>query len=219
MTLRLYYHPFAAFCQKVLVALYEKALPFEGELIDLGDPADRARLEAVWPLVKFPVLTDEDRDNTLAESSVIIEYLDGLGGPPLIPADPVEALRNRQWDRVIDNQVSMQLTKIVTDRLRPEEQRDHLGVSQAVDGIGKAYALLDRALGDGSWFGGAAFSLADCAAAPALFYANTVVPLDTHRPLRAYFDRLLARPSFARVVEEARPYRSLFPLPWPASYG
>lgn len=220
MSLRLYYHPFAAFCQKALIALYEKELPFKRELIDLGDPADRARLEAVWPMVKFPVLRDEARGLDLGESSVIIEYLDQLSPErPLLPPDPVKALRARQWDRVFDNYVSTQLTKAVIDRIRPADARDAAGVQDAEATIARAYGLLEAHVGETGWFGGGDFSLADCAAAPALFYANTVVPLVPYPRLAAYFGRLLSRPSFARVLEEARPYRHLFPLEWPREYA
>jgi glutathione S-transferase len=217
--LRLYYHPFASFCQKVLIALYEKDLPFEPVLIDLGDEEDRARLRAVWPMMKFPVIEDEE-GRIWAESSVIVEYLDARAphSRPLVPSDAEAALRTRMWDRFFDNFVAMNVTKVVVDRLRPEGRKDPDGVEQAKATIGAAYDLLEAEIGGRAFAAGDAFSLADCAAAPALFYAAIIVPRDRHPALDAYYRRLAERPSFRRVVEEARPYRPLLPLPWPESY-
>jgi glutathione S-transferase len=218
--LKLYYHPFASFCQKVLIALYEKDLPFEPVFIDLGDPQHRERLGAVWPMMKFPVLEDEAKGLVLPESSVIIEYLDQQAPDTrsLIPADPLEALKVRVWDRFFDNFVAFNVTKIVVNSLRPDGRKDPEGVAQAEDAIRQAYDFFERELGNREWAAGDRFSLADCSAAPALFYAGTIVPQDRHLGLSAYFRRVLARPSFRRVVEEARLYRSLFPLEWPDSY-
>lgn len=218
--LKLYYHPFASFCQKALIALYEKELPFEPVFIDLGDPQHRERLSSVWPMMKFPVLEDEANGLVLPESSVIIEYLDQYapGTGRLIPEDPLEALQARIWDRFFDNFVAFNVTKVAVDALRPDGRTDPEGVAQAEAAISQAYDLFERELGSREWAAGDAFSLADCAAAPALFYAGTIVPQNGHPRLSAYFDRLLARPSFQRVVKEALPYRSLFPLEWPDSY-
>ncbi|HEX9933444.1 MAG TPA: glutathione S-transferase family protein [Allosphingosinicella sp.] len=221
MTLRLYFHPFSSYCQVVLTALYERDVPFEAQHVDLGDAAQRAALEALWPMVKFPVLRDEAADVTLAEASLIVEYLDRFGqAPPLVPADRDEALRVRLWDRVFDLYVDQQLQKVVGDRLRPQEARDPFGVEEAKARIRRAYAMADAELAQtgGPSMAGDAFTLADCAAAPALFYANIVAPLAGHRHLEGYFERLLARPSFARAVQEARPWRPLFPLGWPEGY-
>ncbi len=217
----LYYHPFASFCQKVLIALYENGTPFEPRLIDLGAPASRAELLAVWPLSKFPVLRDVERDVTVPESSLIIDYLGRHypGPSKLIPADPEEAMRVHLWDRLFDNYVANQLTKIVADQFRPEGRHDPDGVEQAKAMIAKAYVLIERDLPPGGWACGDGFTLADCAAAPALFYANIAVPFAGHPKLTAYYERLCARPSFARVIDEARPYRPLFPLEWPATYA
>lgn len=219
--LTLYYHPFASFCQKVLIALYEKDVPFRPLLIDLGDPDQRASLRSVWPMAKFPVLEDAATGRTLPESSVIIEFLDRYAPdtPPMIPAAADQALDARLWDRFFDGFIAVNVTKIVIDRLRPEGRSDPDGVAQAEATIRQAYDLFEAAIGDRRWAAGNSFSLADCAAAPALFYAGTILPLDGHPKLGAYYKRLLSRPSFARVVEEARPYRTLFPLPWPASYS
>ena len=220
MTLRLHYHPFSSFCQKVLIALYEKGAAFEREVVDLGDPGSRAAFEAVWPLGKFPVLVDEARGATIPESSVIIRYLDRhhAGGTRLIPDDPEAALRVDLLDRLFDAYVELPLQKVVGDRLRPEDRRDPHGVEEARTLLGRIYGVLEGELSDSGWAAGDAFTLADCAAAPALFYANIVRPFGTHPHLRAYYERLLARPSVARAVDEARPYRDFFPLEWPDSY-
>ncbi len=215
--LKLYYLPFASFCHKALIALYEKEIDFEPVFIDLGDPEHRARLASVWPMMKFPVLRDEAAVRIIPESSLIIEYLDEIAPnrARMIPENPKAALQARLWDRFFDGFVSVNVTKIVTDRFRTEGQGDSQGVAQAEATIRQALGLFEREIAGREWAIGNQFSLADCAAAPALFYAGLIVPLDGFPEVRAYFERLLARPSFARVVEEARPYRPLMPLPWP----
>lgn len=168
-------------------------------------------------MAKFPVLRDEARNATVPESSMIVEYLDRVHpGPPLVPADPETAMKVRLWDRFFDQYVELPLQKAVGDRLRPEGARDPHGVEEAKALLGRAFDLLEDALGDGAkWVAGDAFTLADCGAAPALFYANMVRPLAGRPRLEAYYGRLRARPSFARAVDEARAFRSFFPLPWP----
>jgi glutathione S-transferase len=222
MTLRLYYHPFSSYCQKVLVALYERAVPFEGEIVDLGDARQRAALERLWPLAKFPVLRDDARGVTVPESSTIIAYLDRVvpGPPAMIPSDPDAALRTNIWDRFFDNYVETPLQKVVGDTFRPEGANDPHGVGEAKALLSKAYSILEARLGEGGgeWIAGRDFTLADCGAGPALFYANIVVPFAGNPQLEAYYARLLARPSFARAVDQARPYRKLFPLEWPEGY-
>jgi glutathione S-transferase len=222
MALKLYYHPFSSFCQKVLVALYERDVPFEGVVVDLGDPAQRAALEALWPMDKFPVLRDEDRGATVPEASLIVEYLDRIhpGPAPLVPDDPDSALQARLWDRFLDLYVEEPLQKVVKDRLRPEGGKDPAGVEEAKAQLAKSYRILDGQLADrgGDWVAGDAFTLADCGAGPALFYANIIEPFAGQGHVEAYYQRLRARPSFARAVDEARPYRPIFPLGWPESY-
>jgi glutathione S-transferase len=213
MSLTLYFHPFSSFCQKVLIALYENATPFDGRLIDLGHPDGRAELAALWPLVKFPVLHDDARQRTVAESSIIIEYLQEQHPGPvrLLPDDPGTALAARFWDRFYDLHVQVPMQKVVSDRLRPAGTRDPYGVDAAKAALRTAYDIAEAGL-TGGFAVGEQFTIADCAAAPALFYADLVVPFrESHPGLAAYFDRLLARPSFARAVEEASPYRSYFP--------
>jgi glutathione S-transferase len=221
MTLTLHYHPFSSFCQKVLVALYEREVPFERNIVDLGDPAQKAALERLWPMGKFPVLRDEAQGETVPESSLIVEYLDRAhpGPPPLVPADPDSAMRVRLWDRFFDHYVETPLQKVVGDSLRPEGVRDPHGVDEAKALLARAYDLLGQALAESrEWISGDSFTLADCGAAPALFYADMVRPIAGHPRLEAYYSRLRARPSFARAVDEARPFRHFFPLPWPQGW-
>ena len=212
-SLTLYYHPFASFCQKVLIALYENGVPFRPHLVDLGDPEARAAFLAIWPIGKFPVLRDAARDRLLPESSIIIEYL-ALRHPgplPLVPEDPDAALRVRLADRFYDSYVHEPMQKIVADTLRPPGRGDPQGVEDARALLATAYGMIEAEMGGRTWAVGEDFTMADCAAAPALFYANWVQPLAGHPNVAAYLARLRARPSFARVVEEARPYRHLFP--------
>jgi glutathione S-transferase len=214
MTLTLYCHPFAAYCQKVLIALYENDTPFSPHEIDLGDPEQRARLAALWPPTRFPVLVDDDRGVTLPESTIIIEYLaiHHPGRFAAIPADPERALEVRLWDRCFDSFVMLPMQRIVFDRIRPADAKDAYGVGQARATLDMAYAMIEDRMASRTWAAGEAFSLADCAAAPALFYAEWVHPFrDGYPALAAYYARLETRPSFARVIEEARPYRHLFP--------
>ncbi len=211
MALKLYAHPFSSYCQKVLIALYENSTPFE--YLTLDDAKNGAELEALWPIRKFPVLVDSGR--TIMEASIIIEHLDlhHPGPVRLVPDDSREALEVRMMDRFFDNYVMTPMQKIVTDRLRPEQDRDPYGVTEAAAMLDKAYGWLDKALAGREWAAGADFSLADCAAAPSLFYADWAHPIGGRfSRVRDYRRKLLARPSFARAVDEARPYRPYFPL-------
>lgn len=215
MALVLFLHPLASFCQKVLIAFHENGTAFEPRIVDLMDPADRARFLDLWPLGKIPVLRDEARDRTIPETTIIIEYLEQQhpGARPLLPEDPAARLDARLWDRFHDLYVQAPLQKIVIDRLRPEDARDPSGVAEARAALRAAYAVLERRMAGRRWAAGDAFSLADCAAAPALFYAGCVEPFaETHPHLAAYFDRLVERPSVWRVIEGARPYFPMFPF-------
>jgi len=213
MAMKLYAHPFSSYCQKVLIAFYENDTPFEFRMLTPDDAQMAAELEGLWPLKRFPVLVDDGR--TVVEASIIIEHL-GLhhAGPVrLIPADARVALEVRFMDRFFDNYVATPQQKIVFDRIRSAENRDRQGVAEARAMLDTAYRWLDEAMTGREWAAGAAFSLADCAAAPALFYADWTHPIDeVFANVHAYRRRLLARPSFARAVDEARPYRPLFPL-------
>jgi glutathione S-transferase len=214
MSLTLYFHPLSSFCQKVLIALYENETPFWPRIVDLMNETDRAEFLKIQPLGKFPVLRDEARELTVPESSIIIEYLDlhYPGTSQLLPTDAERARRVRLTDRFYDHYVMEPMQKIVGDRLRPEGKKDPFGVEQAKARLDVAYGLIERGMEVQTWAGGDAFSMADCAAAPALFYANKVRPFtDTYKNVTAYFDRLMLRPSYARVLREAQPYLSMFP--------
>jgi glutathione S-transferase len=214
MALELYFHPLASFCQKALIAFYENDTPFEPHIVDLGDAASSAAFKKIWPIGKFPVLRDTANDRTIPESSIIIEYL-GLhypGRTRLVPAAAEAAWQTRLRDRFYDLYIHEPMQKIVTDRLRPAGKKDPHGVEQARALLATAYGMVEQEMGSKTWAMGEAFSMADCAAAPALFYANKVQPFGAGHPsLAGYFGRLLQRPSFARVVEEAKPYLALFP--------
>ncbi|MES2125861.1 MAG: glutathione S-transferase family protein [Pseudomonadota bacterium] len=210
--LTLHYHPLSSYCHKVLIALYENGTPFTPHLVDLGDPAQAAALKALWPMRKFPVLEDRARGQVIAESTPIIDYL-GLhypGHATLVPAAPALAFEVRRWDRFFDLYVHEPMQKIVGDKLRPDGQKDPFGVAQARATLATAYGVIEAHMAGKEWATGAPFTLADCAAAPALYYANLVQPIDLPHTA-AYHAHLLARPSCARVLDEARPYFHMFP--------
>jgi glutathione S-transferase len=211
MAITLYYHPLASFCHKVLIALYEHSIDFEKRLIDLGDEADRAALQALWQIGKFPVIRDHARARDVPESSIIIEYLDHFypGAAPLLPLEWEAAHDVRLWDRFFDNYVQGPMNAIVIDRitgLKGDMARERAALATA-------YAMIEERMASRQWIAGDSFSMADCAAAPALFYAATLVPFADHAShLEAYFERLMARPSVHRVLEEAKPYFSMYPF-------
>lgn len=214
MSLVLHYHPLASFCHKVLIALYENDVPFVPRLVDLGDAAQRAEFIRIWPIGKFPVLCDEERGKTIPESSIIIEYLQQHhpGRIKLIPANADDGREARFLDRFFDLYVHEPMQKIVTDRLRPAGSEDPHGVEHARKVMRTAFDMLEKDMAQRTWAAGEDFSLADCAAAPALFYANKVMPIDDHHPhLGRYLGRLMQRPSYARVLAEAQPYFAMFP--------
>jgi len=216
MSLTLHEHPFASYCWKALVALYERDVPFERNQID--DEADRAQLAELWPMASMPVIEDTAAGIALPESTIVVEYLDRFGdAPPLIPTEPEAALRARLWDRVMDGRVQTPMQKVVLDNLRPEGTGDPHGVEEARAALDQIYPVLDEQLRGGGWLAGPDFTLADCAAAPALFYARLVRRWDEEglADLTRYYGTLAARPSVARVIDEARPFREFFPLPWP----
>jgi glutathione S-transferase len=214
MSLKLYFHPLSSFCQKVLVAFYENDTPFERHIVDLGDEVSRAEFLKIWPIGKFPVLRDEARDRLVPESSIIIEYLTRHypGKTPLVPSDPDLARQTRLRDRFFDLYVNEPIGKIVADKLRPAGKNDPFGVEKAKAQLETSLGMLEQEMGKSTWAMGEAFGMADCAAAPSLFYANMVRPFTgTHKNLAAYFHRLTQRPSFARVVKEAQPYLKMMP--------
>lgn len=213
MSLKLYAHPFSSYCQKVLIALYENGTPFEYQQVNHDDAKIQAELEALWPFKRFPVLVDNGK--TYIESTIILEYLDQHypGKTRLIPTDAEAALEARFMDRFFDNCIMTPMQKPVADALRPQDSRDTYGVAEAKRQLDIAYAWLDKTMAKREWAIGAEFSLADCAAAPSLFYADWTYPIPAKfANVIAYRKRLLARPSFARAVDEARQYRPFFPL-------
>jgi glutathione S-transferase len=214
MSLILHQHPLSSYCWKAILAFYENATPFEARLVDLGDPDGAAAFKVLWPMGKMPVLRDEARDRTIPESSIIIEYLQTWypGAVRFIPDDPDLALGVRLADRFYDLYVETPIQAIVADRLRPAQARDPLGVDQAYARLAQACDLVERDMAERTWAAGEAFSLADCAAFPALFYADKLMPLAAGHPNAVrYLDRLKARPAVARVIEEAQPYFAMFP--------
>ena len=214
MSLTLYIHPLASFCHKVLIALYENGTPFRSETVDLGDPGSAAAHMERWPVGKIPVLHDAQAKRVISETSIIIEYLqESHPGPvTLLPADSKARLETRLWDRLFDLYVNVPMGKIVTDRIRPKGASDAFGVTEAHATRDTAYAMIEGQMSAHDWATGKDFTMADCAAAPALFYASIVHPFrNDHRHLTRYRDRLLERPSVKRVIAEARPYFSMFP--------
>jgi glutathione S-transferase len=212
MALALYYHPFSSYCWKVLIPLYEAGTAFSLRRVD--DPEAGAEFKRRWPVGRFPLLVDEARDITLPETTIIIEYLDTYypGARAMLPADPQLRLEVRLLDRLFDNYVHGSLQRIVGDRLRAADKHDPQGVADARTMLDTCYAWLNERMKGKEWAVGNDFSLADCAAAPALFYSDWVHPIgDAHPNVSAYRARLLERPSVKRAVDEARPFRSFFP--------
>ncbi len=214
MSLKLHFHPLASYCHKVLIALYENDTPFTPNKVDIANEGERAALLKMWPIGKFPVLRDAAREQTVPESTIIIEYLDRYypGATRFIPADADRAWQARLSDRFYDHYVHEPMQKIVADRLRPEGKKDPHGVEEARARLRTSYGMIDREMATRHWAMGEEFSLADYAAAPSLFFANEVMPLgEDHANVAAYLGRLKARPSYARVLKEAEPYFAMFP--------
>jgi glutathione S-transferase len=211
MALTLYYHPLSSFCHKVLIALYERDIAFEARIIDLGDARDRADLQARWPFCKFPVIHDHECGRDVAETSIIIEYLDQYfaSNAKLIPSSFAEALQVRLWDRIFDNYIQGPMQEIVNDRI--SHLNGELTTPRAT--LATAYGMIDERAKSGAWIASGEFSMADCAAAPALFYASTLQPFPEECiHLQAYFEKLMDRKSVRRVIGEAKPYYPLYPF-------
>jgi glutathione S-transferase len=214
MALTLYMHPLASFCHKALIALYENAIAFTPHVVDLGDPVARDNFKKVWPLAKFPVLRDDARAQIIPESTSIIEYLaQHYPGPVrLIPDDPALAAQVRATERFYDLHVHDPMQKIVGDKLRPADGHDPIGVSEARERMRTALRIAEGEMATRRWGASDQFSMADCAAAPPLFFINKMTPLSAEFPhMSAYLDRLMKRPSYARVLVEAQPYLAMFP--------
>ena len=214
MSLTFHFHPLASFCWKPLIAFYENETPFTPVIVDLGDEQSRAAFLKVSPTGKMPALRDDARNRTVLESTIVIEYLAAHYPGPVefIPAEADLALQVRQADRFYDFYVQAAMQKIVGDRLRPQDKTDPFGVEEARAQLRNAYAIVEEEMRSKIWAAGHTFTMADCAASPALFYANKVEPFgDSYPAVKRYHDRLLKRPSFARVIEEAQPYFKFFP--------
>jgi glutathione S-transferase len=215
MSLTLFYHPLASFCWKVQIALYENATPFTGSIVNLGDKASSAEFFSLAPMGKMPVLRDDARDRTVPETSIIIEYLDRHypGRQRMLPLDEEQRLDARLWDRFFDQYVQVPMQKIVADHRRPAAEKDPAGVADATATLNKAYDVLERQLSARTWAVGDDFSIADAAASPALFYSGFVVPFaGSHPHVAQYFERLVARDAFKRVIREAQPYFQYYPF-------
>ncbi|MDC0715593.1 glutathione S-transferase family protein [Nannocystis bainbridge] len=211
--LTLHAHPLSSYCWKVLIALYEAGTAFTFQHLDLADPSARAEFYALWPIGKMPVLVDATAGRTVAETSVIIEYLERYAPAArrMLPTEPEEALTARFWDRFCDLYLSTPMQKVVGDRIRPEGSRDPFGVDEARRTLDAAFGVLEAHMQGREWAAGSSFGLADCAASPALFYADQIASLRERPVLAAYLARLAARPSFARVLDEAGPWMHNFP--------
>jgi glutathione S-transferase len=215
MSLKLHLHPLASYCHKVLIALYENDTPFIAEIVNLGDPDAKAEFARLWPTAKIPLLEDQERNRVVPETSIMIEYLDRNypGLAPLFPTDTDECLDARLWDRMFDLYVMTPMQQIVANRLRPEKERDVRGVDEATAALLSAYEMIEKHMTGRTWAIGDAFTIADCAAAPALFYSSIIVPFPSALTnLAEYFERLIARPSVARTLNEAKPYFQYFPF-------
>ena len=215
MALTLYMHPLSSYCHKSLIALYENAIAFTPEVVNLGDPVSRDNFRKLWPMAKFPVLHDGERGKTIPESTSIIEYLHRhrRGPVPLLPGDDPERLAQvRETDRFFDLHVHYHMQRIVADKLRPPDGHDPIGVSESKERLQTALQIAEGQMATRRWACGAAFTMADCAAAPPLFFINIMTPLFNQYPhLSAYLDRMTKRPSYARVLQEAEPYLQYFP--------
>ena len=214
MSLTLYFHPLSSFCQKALIAFYENDIPFTPHMVNLFDEASATAFRKIWPIGRFPVLRDEARDRTVPESSIIIEYLAQHypGRTQLVPADGDAARQMRLRDRFFDLYVNVPVGKVVTDRLRPPGRNDPHGVEEAKALLRTSLGMIEQDMAKKTWAMGDSFTMADCAAAPALFYADKVIPFgETHKNAAGYLARLMARPSYARALEEAKPYLKLMP--------
>lgn len=213
MALTLHYHPLSSHCWKLLIALAENGSPHDLEVVNLGDPAARAAYAALWPTAKIPLLVDGER--VVPETSIQMEYLDHHhpGATRLLPGDFDAQLQVRLWDRLFDQYVMDPMQRYIAQVLRPPEARDAQAMAAHEAALGQAYDLIEARRGDSTWAVGEAFSMADCSAAPALFYATVIRPLaPEHQRLAAYYERLLARPSVWAAIVQARPWFTYYPL-------
>jgi glutathione S-transferase len=214
MSLTLFYHPLSSYCHKVLIALYENNIAFTPHLVELQKPESRAAFKAIWPVGKFPVLRDETNGRVVPESTTIIEYLALRHPSPtgLIPSAPEAALGVRALDRFFDLHVHTHMQRIIGERMRPADKKDPFGLAQAQAALDTALGIAENNIAGRTWAAGNEFTMADCAAAPALFYIDTgIAPLAKYPNLSGYLARLKQRPSYARALAEAEPYMHMLP--------
>lgn len=211
MSLTLYYHPLSSFCQKVLVAFYETGIPFTPRFIDFAKEEDEKALFALWPMGMFPVIQDEERGRTVPEAALIVEYLalNFADGASLLPRDGADAFETRYWDRLFDLHVNQNMQIAMAERRKPKESRDADTYARAAGRLEAAYGLIETHMAGREWATGDGFTMADCAAAPALNYAKLIVPFGEHKHVAAYHERLTKRPSFARALKESEPWLKL----------
>ncbi len=215
MSLVLHLHPLSSFCHKVLIALYENATPFEPRDVNLMEPQARAAYLKLSPFGKIPALEDTARGRVVNEASIIIEYLERHypGPAKLIPNEADAALAVRLWDRIADTYLHYPMQRIVGDTLRPEGERDPRGVEEARATMTTALDQMEKQLARHRFLAGDAFSMADCAAIPPLFYSQAILPYaESHPNVSAYFERMLSRPAYARALDEAKPFLKYFPF-------
>ena len=211
--LTLYAHPLSSYCWKVLIALYESSISFKSVMVNLGDPVERAEYLKLSPFGKIPAMRDGER--TILETTIMIEYLamTFAQAASLVPTAPEAGLKVRALDRFFDLYLNSQLGKVANDRLRPASQKDAIGLEAAMNDLHTAICILEADMAHGAWAAGEVFTMADCAAAPALYYVNRLIPYDQGYPNTArYLERLMKRPSVARTIKEAGPYLHLAPL-------
>jgi glutathione S-transferase len=203
--MKLYYYPLSTYCQKVLIALYEKGIEFEGESLMLFDPEVRDQFREIYPLGKIPLLVD-DNDHMVPESSIIIEYLDTKAKPLLIFGDADEQRQIRFKDRMFDLYLLETIATLFFQNMKPANEQDPERIATAQFQIDKIYMFMEMELENQPFSCGSEFTMADCTAAAGLFYASKVAPFDDRPLIKQYWERLCSMPSVQRVHAEAAPH-------------
>jgi len=206
--MKLYYHPISTYSQKVLIALYEKGLDFEPEIVQLMGPEGRANYRDVYPMGKIPCLIDGEQ--MVPESSIIIEYIDDMAEPKLIKGNAAEMRKIRFKDRMFDLYLNNNVATLLFQSLKSAADQDPDLIDKARFQINTMYSFMEHEFGEQDYANGNEFLMADCAAAPALNYAQQVAPFDDHKNICAYWERLTSRPSIQRIQEEAAPAIAAF---------
>ncbi len=209
LAMKLYYNPISSYSQKALIAFYEKGIDFEPNIVNLMDPDDLAKYRDVYPMGKIPCLVLDD-GHLIPESSIIIEYIDDMGEPRLIDGDSEQTRKIRFKDRMIDLYLDDSIVTLLFQGMKPEDQRDPERMATAQFRIDTMYSFMEAEFEKHPFASGNKFSMADCAAAPALFYAEQAAPFAAYKNISAYWERLRQRPSVQRTHEEARPVLEAF---------